>query len=717
MKIRNMVEYTNEVDVCKDFTADLIRVNRNMWEKMDKCIYNYSCIPIFEYDTIKEMFTDRLHLKTTTPSSNNNRKKKNQILLIEEDDDEDDGVVVVDKPALSCRRQGPVSDAKELQEKSDIIDVKYINCYADYFKIICSLKNDDIRHYKLALHITKKSKHFRQEQWFKEVWDGISTGKYNYSLGTFNYYAKMSNEKSYFEIIAKYRKTEIGCVLKQPTEENIAKCYHALFGEDFLYNNKRVYHWNGIVWEQSETALRRCFVKEFTQIFLNCQISNLNDMKNYSADSEEYKALHDKNKTYTKIITLLQNNKIIKNVCNDAIKTYIENNDVKFENNPNTFCFKNKVFDLQKCEFVEPSKDDYMTLTTGYDFREPTKEEIKTLEDAFKKVFPFEEERTLYLTFLATTLYGKTMENFVFATGSGRNGKGFTNELAMKMLGNYGYTCGNAVLLQPIKDGANQSVANMHNMRGIFYREPDSGVYSKINSSSIKELSGGNLIHARGIYSSNTDTHLKGSHFLECNSKPDMSGEIEEAIIMRLIIVEFISTFTKSKEDVNEAKHIYWGDDNVKDPLFQENHKLALFRILIGYWKKYIESGMNINEFIPPFVKDRVKHYMSKSNKMMNWFIGKYEQVISDESEPVIKIKDIFDDYKNSNDYSNYNKMEKRNMTQEKFIEFFEKNAYTKRYYKHRYQRNGVNMRNVLIGFRLIPEDVNDSSSDIEDDE
>ena len=56
-------------------------------------------------------------------------------------------------------------------------------------------------------------------------------------------------------------------------------------------------------------------------------------------------------------------------------------------------------------------------------------------------------------------------------------------------------------------------------------------------------------------------------------------------------------------------------------------------------------------------------------------------------------------------------------MTQEKFIEFFEKNAYTKRYYKHRYQRNGVNIRNVLIGFRLIPEDVNDSSSDIEDDE
>ena len=67
---------------------------------------------------------------------------------------------------------------------------------------------------------------------------------------------------------------------------------------------------------------------------------------------------------------------------------------------------------------------------------------------------------------------------------------------------------------------------------------------------------------------------------------------------------------------------------------------------------------MNINEFIPPFVKDRVKHNISKSNKMMNWFIGRYEQVVDydENQEPVMKLKDIFDDYKNSNEYSDYKK-------------------------------------------------------------
>jgi phage/plasmid-associated DNA primase len=41
------------------------------------------------------------------------------------------------------------------------------------------------------------------------------------------------------------------------------------------------------------------------------------------------------------------------------------------------------------------------------------------------------------------------------------------------MLGNYGYTCSNAIFLDGIKDGANQTIANMHNKRMIFYREPD----------------------------------------------------------------------------------------------------------------------------------------------------------------------------------------------------------------------------------------------------
>jgi len=156
------------------------------------------------------------------------------------------------------------------------------------------------------------------------------------------------------------------------------------------------------------------------------------------------------------------------------ILPYIENNNIQFENNPLCLCFNNRVFDLLTCQFIEPNKDDHMTITTGYDYRPPTKEETKTLNKYLVKVFPKEDERLFYLTVLATGFHGKTLEKFMLANGSGRNGKGFINELMLQTIGNYGYTCANGVLLAPLKTGSNQEVANMDLRRFLVYREPRS---------------------------------------------------------------------------------------------------------------------------------------------------------------------------------------------------------------------------------------------------
>jgi phage/plasmid-associated DNA primase len=328
-------------------------------------------------------------------------------------------------------------------------------------------------------------------------------------------------------------------------------------------------------------------------------------------------------------------------------------------------------------------------------------------------MFPNEEEKKLFLILLSLTLVGKTIEKFIIMTGGGRNGKGVINEFNMKMLGNYGYTCANAVLLSPIKDGANQSIRNMNNKRGIVYREPDSGTYSKINSCTVKELTGGSEINARGLFASDTKTNLKGTHFLECNTKPDMSGDIDDAIIMRLIIIEFISTFTGNKDDVNETNNIYLGDDNLKESWWQEQHRCALFEILIDYWKM-IKDDMNIEKFIPLNVKDRVKTYMSKSNKLMNWFNNNYEQV--DDDKQVIVLRDVYQSYKDSEDFINLNKEERRKTTEKYVIEFFEKNPFTRKCFHLRDRRANIQetfkkseVRNILRSFKIrTPEEAED---------
>ena len=85
---------------------------------------------------------------------------------------------------------------------------------------------------------------------------------------------------------------------------------------------------------------------------------------------------------------------------------------------------------------------------------------------------------------------------------------------------------------------------------------------------------------------------------LECNDKPYISGETDKALLMRIMDIPFNSTFTKIDEDVDEANHIYLGDDSVKDVAFKEQHKFALFHIIIDAWKLYQEKGMNIDKFV-----------------------------------------------------------------------------------------------------------------------
>ena len=625
---------------------------------------------------------------------------------------------VTESKVILINQKNDKINIDEITEHGNNIALSYLEEYKDWTRIIWSLKSHSLMLYDYAKELSKRSKKHSNmdvdesfDKSFDKFWDAYDCNNSKLSIASFYHYSKISDKKRFIEIRVKYSPKSIDDCVKNQTTETIIRCFYDLFGDDFIFTNGLIYYFNGINWEVSKTAVRRKFTNEFRNVFIDYQISVLNKLRLCDADSDEGKALTGKKDAITKLLKLIESNKIIKDCCNDSIIPYIEKKDVEFETNPYMFCFNNAVYDLKLMKWVDVSnRDDYMTLTTGYDYREPTQDETEELNDKFEKVFPNQEERKLYLTLLSTGLFGKTVEKFILATGSGRNGKGYTNELLLKTLGNYGYTCGNAVLLSQIKDGANQAIANMNHRRFVIYREPDTSLYTKLNSSTIKEITGGSEINARGLYSSDTKTNLKGTNCLECNKKPDMSGEIDNAIVMRLILIEFKSTFTKEVGDVDEANHIYLGDDNVKDKSYQEQHKFALFHILLEHWKEYIENDMNIERFVPSFVKDRVRDYLTNSDTKLSWFLSKYEKV--DDDTEVIKIKDVLNDYKNSSEFYNMNKVEKRNCNEKNFIEFFEKNPFTRKYYKDREQRkiilnkyNLTNIRNILVGFKKIVEE------------
>jgi hypothetical protein len=119
--------------------------------------------------------------------------------------------------------QNSPTTINEIQEKAEIIDIKYINYYPDWIKIIISLKCDNENNRDTALYLTKKSHHFQEESYFNKIWDNCNKSKYKYSIGTFNYYAKLSNPNKYIEINSKYKYDFIEDVIKSSTQEITAK--------------------------------------------------------------------------------------------------------------------------------------------------------------------------------------------------------------------------------------------------------------------------------------------------------------------------------------------------------------------------------------------------------------------------------------------------------------------------------------------------------------
>jgi hypothetical protein len=82
----------------------------------------------------------------------------------------------------------------------------------------------------------------------------------------------------------------------------------------------------------------------------------------------------------------------------------------------------------------------------------------------------------------------------------------------------------------------------------------------------------------------------------------------------------------------------------------------------------------------------------------------------------VIKVKDVYDNIKNTEVYYGFDKAEKRKYSYKYFNEFVEKHRDFRGEYHDRLKLNGVDYKNVLTGFKLQNAD-NNKNNDLEDNE
>ena len=487
--------------------------------------------------------------------------------------------------------------------------------------------------------------------------------------------------------------------------------HFAVMYSHFISINEVVYEYNGFIWkalDKKNTSIQK-FVDDKYYKYLNSYCFK---------ENEKYKALLavatedsipsiNKNinnlKIYTKNISQLRTNSTRNGLITDII-TKITNNDIILNHNPYLFAYENKIYDLITNSFITAHKDQYITSTCGYNYSDFYPESrVVTYRNLIDTIFPYKNIRDYYLTILATGLCGRQIEKLFVATGSGGNGKSLINSQMLETVGKYGYKLGASVLLDVIKQGANPEVANLNKMRYVLVQEPDKG--KLVCTATVKELTGDKTINARQLYSCDTKTILNLTLIMECNELPRLD-EVTGGVARRLEAIPFDARFVeqvkydllKNKSNVGIANPLY------KTTEFQEEHRQALFIILLDYWKEF-----QINNYCMPSLPEVcrliTKDYMAASDDIYGWFMEFYE--VGNDSTDLVYIDEIFRTLKSSEMFSLMSKKEQKDLNAKKFNEKIENHIFLRDNYLERkkYFNNAQLSKPALCGYikKVIP--------------
>jgi phage/plasmid-associated DNA primase len=495
-------------------------------------------------------------------------------------------------------------------------------------------------------------------------------GSTGITVATIYYYAIEDNKTKFIEIMNK-NSFELG-------QTDMCKYLKMISGYKFIYIQQgsiyKLFCFNGRFWENNDVILKKSLSNElydFLKIILIEVYWNHPEFNSIKAKIEKLKLMNFKK---------------------DIVETYKEygvDNKVKFDDKWWLIGFNNIVYDMEEEKFRDYRYEDYVSITTGYDWREPTDMELETVWNLIDSIMPIKEERDAYLQILSSGIDGRCIEKFIVFNGSGGNGKGVMDDLMITMLGNYGLLGNNGILFENSKTGSNPEKANLHKKRFVLFREPPEK--KKFENAIIKELTGGGIFSARSHHEKETEKELNLTMIVECNKRPLFSEEPTNADVRRIIDIFFRSSFDTDDSKIDHSKYIFKANPYYKTKDFQNQHKFALFKILTEEHKKFYKNNGSILN-MPKSIVDRTNNYLELSCNIVQWFKENYDE---DENE-YVKIQDIYETFKQSQYFIDMTKTEKSKYTRGYFFEYITHNIFFRKYYNERHQ----NIRNVIKNWK-----------------
>jgi P4 family phage/plasmid primase-like protien len=570
---------------------------------------------------------------------------------------------------------GTTHDRKLAIELLEIINPKRFDEYNDWFHIGLSLHSISDDFYAVYDAVSSQSSKYQYGCCEKPWKQARDNNNYGYTINTIRWMALQDNRETmdrFNDIIRNSIAKSIKDAINSGTHEDVACVVKEFYEGRFKCVSIKENKWcqfqdNRWIIIESAHSLSDLVATDVRKEFAKMQSIIAMDIHQNEVTGVDTDETHKKFSNASKLFKSLGTCGFIDNVVKMTARKMFDSKFLeKLDENINLIGFTNGVFDLTTGVFRDGLPDDMICKTTGYDYKEysMSSPEVKIIEKYFAEVFPKQHIRDYMLMFIASLFDGKVLQQQLFWTGTGANGKSTTVNLIRSALGEYSDGMSVSMITQKRK-GANDAspeIANKKGIRFVVMQEPEKN--DIINVGYMKELTGGDKIKARPLYGIPMEFVPQFTPILVCNIMPQLS-DMDGGTARRVVVCEYTSEFVEKpdKHKPNQFKI----DTSLVDKMKTWNAPFAWWILNIQY-TKYKEANFKFS--IPEEVKIATNEYKKDSDIYLEFVENNIERTKNEHDvEPVEFLYKLFKQYYRDS-------YEKQPPSKKEFLAYFKRNDY-----------------------------------------
>lgn len=536
---------------------------------------------------IKEEYESRVANKGT--KSKKSGKSKVSVIFEEEDENEIKLSDITNKEILQKAIDNIMNNLKlneqyikEIHEYTQILPAKYYEpgSHLKNRMVAFALKHTDDRLFLSWVQLRSKASDFDFDTiptlyglWknhFHKRQDGVTRK-------SIMYWAKQDAFAEYEKIKQNTIDHYIEETIFEAGDWDYAMVLYHMFKDKYVcssINNKKWYVFKNHRWEKDEgQRLRLAISKDLFQLYSDKQSQYLANAQHFDASNDGHENNQRKIKKIAEICIKLKKTNDKNNIMREAMEIFYDGDFTRqMDSNPYLLCFNNGVFDFKAKEFRQGYPHDYITKTTGVPYYEHNYEKNREISDDImdfmEKLFPQPNLCKYMWDHLAACLIGIKKEHaFTIYRGSGSNGKSILTDLMSQALGDYKGTVPITLVTEKRGSigGTSSEVIQLKGVRYAVMQEPSKDAV--INEGILKELTGGDPIQARALYS-DSEIFIPQFSLVVCTNALFEVKSNDDGTWRRMKLADFISKFISEGEThTDDTPYVYPKDKSLKEKL------------------------------------------------------------------------------------------------------------------------------------------------------